>query len=90
MARFEIGVAALAIWAFSAAASAQSWPAKPLHVVVPFTPGSAQRDRERQHPLAHLHSGNDVIDQPGGNARTTGPRHRNPAGGSERNVRSTA
>src|SRR4051794_10268017 len=40
MARLTIAIAAVALWALSAAASAQSWPAKPVHVVVPFTAGS--------------------------------------------------
>jgi tripartite-type tricarboxylate transporter receptor subunit TctC len=34
-------IAAAALCAFQAAASAQIWPAKPIRAVVPFTPGSA-------------------------------------------------
>ena len=30
---------------------------------------ATQRDRKRQHPLAHRHFGDDVIDQPGGSFR---------------------
>ncbi|MGC2518165.1 MAG: tripartite tricarboxylate transporter substrate binding protein [Burkholderiales bacterium] len=41
MGRFVKWVAAAALCAAWGAASAQSWPAKPVHVIVPFTPGSA-------------------------------------------------
>ncbi|MGB7541814.1 MAG: tripartite tricarboxylate transporter substrate binding protein [Burkholderiales bacterium] len=41
MGRFVNWVAAAALCAAWGAASAQSWPAKPVHVIVPFTPGSA-------------------------------------------------
>jgi tripartite-type tricarboxylate transporter receptor subunit TctC len=41
MGRYLQWIAAAALCAACSAASAQSWPAKAVHVVVPFTPGSA-------------------------------------------------
>jgi len=41
MMRFNKWIAAAALCALHGAASAQPWPAKPLRVIVPFTPGSA-------------------------------------------------
>jgi len=37
---FGIGLAALALCAAQAGAWAQAWPAKPVRIIVPFTPGS--------------------------------------------------
>src|SRR5712692_7988564 len=40
MSRFCKGIAAIALCAAHVGAQAQAWPAKPVRIVVPFTPGS--------------------------------------------------
>jgi tripartite-type tricarboxylate transporter receptor subunit TctC len=41
MKRAFLWAAALAVWVLPGTATAQSWPSKPVHVIVPFTAGSA-------------------------------------------------